>query len=83
MIKEMLNLVIAELGVQPEAPTLHRIERRVMDQFGGEAHYLPKHSKVATIERVMAYGTGAPASDVARRAGVSVRTVQRVRKLYR
>lgn len=79
MIRDILKIIETELGQQMQPDAVRRIEARICASYSGER--IPAMPKVVTIQRVIDLGTGLPNSELARRIGCSVRTVQRTKRL--
>jgi hypothetical protein len=86
-ISEMLNdlrkLLEQEVGTPDPCSSVERIERALCAKYGGEPIYVHKAPKRNIVERVIEYGTGMAAVDVAVCIGVTPRYVRQIRRLMR
>ena len=79
MIRELVGILERETGAKLEPERVMRIETEFCMRFAGER--VPALRKAVTMQPLIEIGTGLPTTDAARKLGVSVRTVQRARKL--
>lgn len=83
MIREILDMIEAELGAPLPGECKTRVVLRAHQELGGESYYLPKAPKGVTMQRIVDLGTALPANDVAAALGVSPRYVRKIRGLLR
>lgn len=83
MLNDLRNLLELEIGTTDPRASVERIERALCSKYGGEPVYLHKSPKRNIVARVIEYGTGMPAADVAACIGVTPRYVRQIRKLMR
>ncbi len=83
MIRELVRIVEAKTGNALPADTVMAIEAEFCRRHRGEVLRVPANSKVVTMQNILDLGTAVPTSVAARQLGVSIRTVQRVRRLLR
>jgi hypothetical protein len=79
---DIVSLVETALGTALSQEQALRLRHAEAQNYGGECHYHPKAPKRVKALIIEA-GTSAPAYDVAKRLGVSVRYVRKVRQLTR
>lgn len=82
MIKDLIK-AMRDAGVDIPDTVAPVVEARMRAQYGGCEIYVPKFPKGNNIVRIKSYGTSVPTTFIARQLGISIRQVQRIRKLVR
>jgi hypothetical protein len=83
MLNDLRKLLEQEIGTSDPRSSVERIERALCAKYGGEPIYVHKAPKRNIVARVIEYGTGMAASDVAACIGVTPRRVRQIRQLMR
>jgi hypothetical protein len=83
MLNDLRKLLELEIGTPDPRASVERIERALCVKYGGNTVYVHKSTKRNIVSRVIEYGTGMAAADVAACVGITPRYVRKIRKLMR